>query len=68
MQKGRESFTRISFYSTGADLIRWDNADERQIEIVPDKRIYAPGDTARLLIKSPVAKGIFLVTDGEGGR
>ncbi len=60
--KGRESFTRISFYSTGADFIRWNNADEKQIEIVPDKRIDAPGDTARLLIKSPVAKGLFLVS------
>jgi hypothetical protein len=60
--KGRESFTRISFYSTGADFIRWNNTDEKQIEIVPDKKIYAPGDTAHLLIKSPVAKGLFLVS------
>ncbi len=60
--QGRESFTRVSFYSTGADFIRWNSADERQIEIVPDKKSYAPGDTARLLIKSPVARGNFLVT------
>jgi hypothetical protein len=60
--KGRESFTRISFYSTGEDFIRWNSTDERQIEIVPDKKVYAPGDTAHLLIKSPVAKGIFLVS------
>ncbi|HVP19824.1 MAG TPA: MG2 domain-containing protein [Spirochaetia bacterium] len=60
--KGRESFTRISFYSTGADFIRWNSSDERQIEIVPDKKAYSPGDTAHLLIKSPVARGIFLVT------
>jgi uncharacterized protein YfaS (alpha-2-macroglobulin family) len=60
--RGRESFTRISFYSTGADFIRWSSTDERQIEIVPDKKIYEPGDTARLLIKSPVAKGVFLVS------
>jgi alpha-2-macroglobulin len=60
--KGRESFTRISFYSTGADFIRWNSSDEKQIEIVPDKKIYEPGDTAHLLIKSPVAKGTFLVS------
>ncbi|HUI72410.1 MAG TPA: alpha-2-macroglobulin family protein, partial [Spirochaetia bacterium] len=60
--RGRESLTRISFYSTGADFIRWNSTDERQIEIVPDKKIYAPGETARLLIKSPVEKGLFLVT------
>ncbi|MGA2612537.1 MAG: MG2 domain-containing protein [Spirochaetia bacterium] len=60
--KGRESFTRIPFYSTGDDFIRWNSSDERQIEIVPDKKAYAPGDTAHLLIKSPVAKGLFLVS------
>ncbi|HTP59091.1 MAG TPA: MG2 domain-containing protein, partial [Spirochaetia bacterium] len=60
--KGRESYTRITFYSTGADFIRWSSTDEKQIEIVPDKKIYEPGDTARLLIKSPVAKGMFLVS------
>ena len=60
--KGRESFTRVSFYSTGADFIRWNSTDEKQIEIVPDKKIYQPGDTAHLLIKSPVAKGTFLVS------
>ena len=60
--KGRESFTRVSFYSTGSDFIRWNSSDERQIEIVPDRKIYSPGDTAHLLVKSPVAKGMFLVT------
>ena len=60
--KGRESFTRLSFYSTGSDFILWNSSDQRQIEIVPDRKIYAPGDKARLLIKSPVARGTFLVT------
>ena len=65
--KGRESFTRVSFYSTGSDVIRWNSSDERQIEIVPDKKIYAPGDTAHLLIKSPVAKGNVPCDRGKGG-
>jgi uncharacterized protein YfaS (alpha-2-macroglobulin family) len=59
--KGRESFTRVSFYSTGADEIYWERSDERRIELVPDKKLYAPGDTARLLVKSPLAKGTYLV-------
>jgi hypothetical protein len=61
-KKGRESFTRLTFYSTGSDEIVWQRSDERQLEIVPDKKIYAPGDTARLLIKSPLSKGTYLVS------
>ena len=65
--RGRESFTRLTFYSTGSDEIVWQRSDERQLEIVPDKKIYAPGDTARLLIKSPLAKGTYLVSVERDG-
>ncbi len=65
--KGRESFTRLSFYSTGSDEIIWQRSDERQLEIVPDKKIYSPGDTARLLIKSPLSKGTYLVSVERDG-
>ena len=65
--KGRESFTRLTFYSTGSDEIVWQRSDERQLEIVPDKKIYAPGDTARLLIKSPLSKGTYLISVERDG-
>jgi hypothetical protein len=65
--KGRESFTRLTFYSTGSDEIMWQRSDERQLEIVPDKKIYAPGDTARLLIKSPLSKGTYFVSVERDG-
>jgi alpha-2-macroglobulin len=65
--KGRESFTRVTFYSTGAEEIYWERSDERRIEIVPDKKVYAPGDTARLLIKSPLSKGTYLVSVERDG-
>jgi alpha-2-macroglobulin len=60
--KGRESFTRITFYSTGAEEILWERSDERRLEMVPDRKVYAPGDTARLLVKSPLAKGTYLLS------
>jgi alpha-2-macroglobulin len=66
-RKGRPSLTRISFYSTGSDMILWQRSDERQIEIVPDKKLYKPGDTAHLLVKSPVASGSFLVSVERDG-
>ncbi|HTZ50895.1 MAG TPA: Ig-like domain-containing protein, partial [Spirochaetia bacterium] len=65
--RGRASFTRLTFYSTGSDEIQWQRSDERLLEIVPDKKIYAPGDTARLLIKSPLARGTYFVSVERDG-
>ncbi|HET6450992.1 MAG TPA: MG2 domain-containing protein, partial [Spirochaetia bacterium] len=65
--RGRESFTRFTFYATGSDEILWQRSDERQLEIVPDKKIYSPGDTAKLLIKSPVSGGTYLVSVERDG-
>ncbi len=66
--KGRESFTRLTFYATGSDEILWQRSDERQLEIVPDKKVYSPGDTAKLLIKSPLSKGgtYFVSVERDG--
>ena len=66
-RRGRQSLTRMTFYSTGSDMILWERSDERRIEIVPDKKMYAPGDVAHLLVKSPVAKGSFLVSVERDG-
>ena len=66
-RKKRVSLTRISFYSTGADEVVWERSDERKLEIVPDKKVYAPGDHAKLLIKSPLARGTYLVSVERDG-
>jgi len=61
-RQGREALTRFDFYSTGSGNVLWQRYDERRIELVADKPGYAPGDTARLLIKSPLQKGSYLLT------
>jgi len=66
-RKKRDSLTRISFYSTGVDEVVWERSDERRLEIVPDKKLYAPGDRAKLLIKSPLARGTYLVSVERDG-
>ncbi|GAF88962.1 unnamed protein product, partial [marine sediment metagenome] len=60
--QGREALTRFSFYSTGSGYALWQRDDEQEIDIVPDKKIYAPGDTAQLLIKSPLERGRYILT------
>ncbi len=59
---GREAVTEIPLYSTGAGWVRWNLGDAGAIELVADKPEYAPGETARLLLKSPLPEGTYLVT------
>jgi hypothetical protein len=42
-----------SVYVTGSGYTGWDMDDDGSLELVPDKPLYAPGDTARILVKSP---------------
>ena len=61
-RQGREALTRLEFYSTGSANVLWRRWDEKRIELVPDRPVYAPGDRARLLVKSPLERGRYLLT------
>ncbi|MBN1836575.1 MAG: hypothetical protein JW820_12045 [Spirochaetales bacterium] len=61
-REGREALTRVDFYSTGSANVLWRRGDERRIDLVADRPSYAPGERARLLIKSPLEGGTYLLT------
>jgi hypothetical protein len=65
-EAGRENRSETRLYVHGADAVVWDD-EQRRVDIVPDRRSYAPGDTATLLVRSPFerARG-FLVVEREG--
>ena len=54
--------TSTYFYLTGKDYVSWEQRDDDTIELVADKERYAPGETARILVKSPYEKAKALVT------
>lgn len=58
---GREAQTSMTFYVTGEDQTEWNYRNQFQIELVPDKVEYLSGETAKLLIKTPIS-GPALVT------
>jgi uncharacterized protein YfaS (alpha-2-macroglobulin family) len=60
--KGRTVLTSVSFYVSGGDWVRWGAADVDAIQLMPDKPAYASGDTARLMARSPLPKGKYLLT------
>jgi alpha-2-macroglobulin len=59
---GRPAVTELSFYATGSDLVRWGSDSPGMIGLETDRPSYAPGDTANILIKSPLPSGSYLVT------
>ncbi len=64
---GRDVITNLSFYSTGGDWIRWGRDDNQDINLETDKIIYKPGETAKIIIKSPLPEGQYLVTTEREG-
>jgi uncharacterized protein YfaS (alpha-2-macroglobulin family) len=59
---GRTTTTSTSFYAMGKGYTAWERYDHNRIDLVSEKTRYKPGDTARLLIKSPWEKATGLLT------
>ncbi len=55
-EQGNETSSNGFFWISVDDpdeFVAWPRANNDRIELVADKRIYEPGDTARILIPSP---------------
>ncbi len=63
-QDGRKNriVTSTYVYVTGSDYVAWERQDDDALELVPDAKAYKPGQTARILIKSPYEKAKALIT------
>ncbi|MGH9441494.1 MAG: alpha-2-macroglobulin family protein [Thermoanaerobaculia bacterium] len=67
--EGRFTTTASSFYATGEGYTAWQRFDGERIDIVAEKPSYRPGETARILVKSPWEKAtLLLTTEREGVR
>lgn len=66
---GRRTLTDTDFYAIGAGYTAWERFDHNRIELVPERKLYRPGDTARILVKSPWEGATALLTvEREGIR
>jgi uncharacterized protein YfaS (alpha-2-macroglobulin family) len=67
--EGRQARTDASFYALGAGYTAWERYDHNRIDLVPEKKTYRPGQTARILVKSPWERATaLLTTEREGVR
>lgn len=52
---GREVQSDSGLYISGPEALAWDYRNPAQMEIVADRPEYRPGETARLLLKTPIS-------------
>ncbi|HVT05704.1 MAG TPA: MG2 domain-containing protein [Thermoanaerobaculia bacterium] len=65
----RSSETETSFYALGSGYTAWERYDHNRIDLVPERKTYRPGDTARIMIQSPWESATALITtEREGVR
>ena len=66
---GRSTTSYASFYVVGAGYTAWERYDHNRIDLVPERKSYRPGETARILVKSPWERATaLLTTEREGIR
>ena len=61
-KKSNNIKTDKSFYVTGSDYWWYDSDNASALRLTPDRNFYKAGDTAKLLLESPLTSGDYLVT------
>ncbi|MEP6915666.1 MAG: MG2 domain-containing protein, partial [Acidobacteriota bacterium] len=64
---GAFAVTRSSFYALGNGYTAWARHDHNRIDLVPERKTWKPGDTARIMIQSPWEQATALVTTEREG-
>ncbi len=59
-EAGRRAESSMTFYVHGDDAVIWQE-DQHRVDLVPDRRSYKPGDTAKVLVRAPFAEARGLV-------
>ncbi|HYR57085.1 MAG TPA: MG2 domain-containing protein, partial [Chthoniobacteraceae bacterium] len=62
---GRDVLTSTTFYVTGENVTEWNYRNEFQIELVSDKLEYLSGETARILVKTPISGDALVTVERE---
>ncbi|AKU90473.1 Ig-like domain-containing alpha-2-macroglobulin family protein [Vulgatibacter incomptus] len=60
--QGRTQISRTSVYVVGSGWVSWQRNDTDRIDLVADRQVYEPGQTAKLLVKSPYPSVEALLT------
>lgn len=58
----RRARTELDLYASGSGWVRRSGRTPREIDLIVDRDMYEPGETARILVQSPIEKGRYLLT------
>ncbi len=61
-ERGNEIRSEDYFYAVGSGYAAWMRSDDDYVELVPNTKEFKPGDTAKILVKSPYESVKALVT------
>jgi uncharacterized protein YfaS (alpha-2-macroglobulin family) len=61
-REGKTALTELSFYATGSGGGWWNMNSADELRLTPDRDRYNPGDTAQILLQSPLPAGQYLIT------
>ena len=64
---GRHSRSQLTRWVSGATASEVRYVEQESVTLVPDKAAYAPGDTATVLVQSPITTGTGRLTIGRVG-
>ncbi len=65
-EAGRPFATAVTFHVYGTDEYPWAYEDSMRIKLVSEKKMYRPGDTARVLVLSPIEGTALVTVEREG--
>lgn len=63
--RGREFASATRHYVWGDDTSPWEHMKNYEMELVPDKPLYHSGDTAKVLVKTPVDAELLITVERD---
>ncbi|MCA9017394.1 MAG: hypothetical protein KDA77_18875, partial [Planctomycetaceae bacterium] len=66
--KGHAHQASTYFWVASSGYVPWRQTNDRTFSLIPDKDIYSPGDTARLLIAQPFEGEVYALVTYERGH
>ena len=68
--QGGRNRTELSVWVSGAEALPARNVEQETLTLIPDKKEYGAGDTAKVLVQAPFAngEGMVVITHGTGIR
>jgi len=61
-ERGNRTSSDVSFYVSGGDYVPWERSDDDRMDLIADRKLYAPGEVASIMVKSPFESAQALVT------